>query len=725
MQTSRWGAMLSALMACTAIGCESPPGDLDVTPGDVLGRPPDLTPAAIEPAFGGPVTATASAAGLRTQTLRDANLHTQASAAVAGLILNLGATDRLGTDMAYTLGVQLMADTVRQTHGTQAVGLLQSVFAVLQARGFDRATPVTHFDLQGGLALALLQAHLQVKAFAPWNADATLYLQEALSRFATVRGAEAFDANGATQGIWADSTNTAMSAASNFTAVAVGVQLARVAGDPNHLALAGRVYDHWVKTGVDPNTFAIADSMSRAGDRADFNTQTTRNYGLAILAALSLHQATGRASYLADARGYADVLLTRFTTSVAGVPVLREGCGGTCTGDTILYRAIAYAGLVALAEVLPDDKALQAAVDGMAAILVRQAYNGATGTFSVDWSGPATTSFDRNAGLAAAVALARLAGTALASPQPARLPVRYEAEEAFTTSIGIEANFGAPTGFGYLAGWGTAGQAMSFPINVPVTGNYVLTLRYSATSDATRLLQIPSMNFSQTVAFSNTADYANYQTATLFARLTAGAHNVALTYSATDKSFLNLDALGVRLAPSSTSCALPAQPQPTSPVLDAGVCGSVAFTWAQTTGATSYQVVLDGRTACASSSGATPTCRSDGALSDGPHTWYVLASNGCGTTSSVVAQFTSAQAMPTLSGLTLSGSSARPVIAWTQPATDTGATVDVALNGAVQCARDAAGRCAMNNAPGAGPGQNNLTLTAANACGQSVVSASF
>ncbi|HET6347279.1 MAG TPA: glycoside hydrolase family 76 protein, partial [Myxococcota bacterium] len=395
---------------------------------------------------------------------------------------------------------------------------MQSIFAVLLARGFDSATSVKHFDLQGGLALALLQAHLQVKAFAPWSADMAQYLGEAQSHFALVRSAEAFDAKGDTQGIWADSTTVAMSAASNFTAVAVGAQLARIAGNANDLALARRVYDHWLKTGVDPNTFVIADTMARAGDRADFGTQTTRNYGLAILAALSLQQTTGEASYLTHARGYANALLTRFTTSVAGVPILGEGCGDTCTGDTILYRTIAYAGLVALAEALPDDTALQAAVDGMAATVVRQAYNAATGTFSVDWAGPATATFDRNASLAAAAVLARLAGTALAKPQKGLLPVRYEAEEAFTTNIGVEAKFGTPTGFGYLAGWGTPGQAMSFPINVPVTGNYVLTLRYSATSDATRLLEIPSLNIAQTVTFANTSDYANYQTATLSAR---------------------------------------------------------------------------------------------------------------------------------------------------------------------------------------------------------------
>ncbi|HET6344436.1 MAG TPA: hypothetical protein VFH51_05860, partial [Myxococcota bacterium] len=207
--------------------------------------------------------------------------------------------------------------------------------------------------------------------------------------------------------------------------------------------------------------------------------------------------------------------------------------------------------------------------------------------------------------------------------------------------------------------------------------------------------------------------------------LTAGAHNVVLTYRTSDGGFVNLDALGVRLAPTSTTCALPAQPLPTSPVLDAGVCGSVAFSWNQAAGATSYQVVIDGRAACTSSSGATTTCRTDGVLADGPHTWYVLASNTCGTVYSVVAQFTSAQAMPTLSGLALSGSVARPVITWSQPPTDTSATVDVVLNGATQCARDAAGRCGMSNAPGASLGQNSLTLTAANACGQSVVSTPF
>src|SRR4051794_39722531 len=109
MRHIRSVAMLSAAMACASIGCAGPSSELDIAPSDVLGGSPDARPTAIDSPFGGTVTAMATAAPPRAPTPRDAGLHAQASTAVAGLMLNLWSTDRLGSDLAYVMDVQLMA----------------------------------------------------------------------------------------------------------------------------------------------------------------------------------------------------------------------------------------------------------------------------------------------------------------------------------------------------------------------------------------------------------------------------------------------------------------------------------------------------------------------------------------------------------------------------------------------------------------------------------------
>ncbi|HET6344830.1 MAG TPA: hypothetical protein VFH51_07845, partial [Myxococcota bacterium] len=111
MQTIGSVAMLSALLVCAPFGCASPPSSLDVVPGDFHVTPPppgEIPTTTVDAPFGGPLNATATPRAPRAPTPRDPNVHAQASTAVADLMLNLSSTDRFGTDLAYTLGVQLM-----------------------------------------------------------------------------------------------------------------------------------------------------------------------------------------------------------------------------------------------------------------------------------------------------------------------------------------------------------------------------------------------------------------------------------------------------------------------------------------------------------------------------------------------------------------------------------------------------------------------------------------
>lgn len=127
------------------------------------------------------------------------------------------------------------------------------------------------------------------------------------------------------------------------------------------------------------------------------------------------------------------------------------------------------------------------------------------------------------------------------STQPAGV---YEAEDATLVHVGIEARHAGFEGWGYVAGWGSKGQAVGFTVKAPSAGRYSLALRYASTGDAKRSIVVRGKT-TGTASFKSTGGYAKYETVTVTAELPAGESSLALTYDAGSHGYLNLDRLTV------------------------------------------------------------------------------------------------------------------------------------------------------------------------------------
>jgi len=78
-----------------------------------------------------------------------------------------------------------------------------------------------------------------------------------------------------------------------------------------------------------------------------------------------------------------------------------------------------------------------------------------------------------------------------------------------------------------------------------------------------------------------------------------------------------------------TTCTAPGAPSGPNPSDGSTVCGTPTLSWTAASGATSYDVYVDGSIKCAD---ITTTSCNPGSLANGSHSWYVVAKNSCGNT---------------------------------------------------------------------------------------------
>lgn len=156
-----------------------------------------------------------------------------------------------------------------------------------------------------------------------------------------------------------------------------------------------------------------------------------------------------------------------------------------------------------------------------------------------DWSAPAPSGYLQSLTAAAGVAALQIVppdGNSGLQPENGV----YEAENAVATSIGAESTQAGFSGRGYLAGWNSTGQSVTFHVNVPSAGPYELRLRYAAgAGDATR--RVSANGGTATATFPGTGAWSSWNTITLNGITLARGYNTIIVDN--PGNYLNLDSL--------------------------------------------------------------------------------------------------------------------------------------------------------------------------------------
>lgn len=281
-------------------------------------------------------------------------------------------------------------------------------------------------------------------------------------------------------------------------------------GDAVALQWARRIYDFWASYFVLPSG-QVYDHEAPDGSKVGWTF--SYNQGIMLQAAAALASATGNTTYCTTADPVVKVchhragllsslprvaFLCNFSSSILNPPpvffihyasfskflaanltsasgVLYDGDAQHCTGDCALFKGITVRGLVAFARVCGSSTARALAQTSVAG-LWHNARNKDRTTFSADWDGPPpndTSDAPLGNAISATAALGSL-NYSDALGMKAASSVTYEAEEGLLRSLGLEAAYGNYSGWGYVAGWRSAKQSVTFVLDPPSKRGFVL-----------------------------------------------------------------------------------------------------------------------------------------------------------------------------------------------------------------------------------------------------------
>ncbi len=597
----------------------------------------------------------------------------------------------------FAQGLDAVLDAASREGGFQ--GTIATFFnaAAGHQTGYSNGFSSDYYDDENWMALALLRAY-------DYSGDGA-YLQEAEKLYGDIEAAWDTSCCGATPGgIWWDNAlaptggHTQKATASNAGPVITAVRLAARTGAAAYLSFAEKVYGFWRGNFVNAKGQVADDVTSPTANPPGVVRWWPFTYdnGLMVGAALALHEATGHAAYLADARTFAAFLQESRTEQTGDGPVLDDGTNQQCTGDCEQFKGIAYRYLDDLAGA--DAESSQMPLLAACPSAVWDYARGAGDLFASDWAGPPVSSADTPAETSALMALNL--GAARAGQYPGRtFPANHlQAEEGQLNGVGLEATHAGYEGFGYVAGWGSQGQSVVMRWNVPYAGDWRFTYHYSAGAGAAvRELSIDGKVVNSSLGFPATGAWDNWSSVHGEHALAAGPLEIKIGYPAGSSGFLNLDEVIVQPVP---RCAgLPGFPVPSGPFNQADCCGVLPeLSWSAAAGAVGYDVVIDGALA-GSTAG---TSLAPGALSPGVHRWYVEAVNGCGGNFSPEQELTVSPVPTEVSapspadGATFGGTS----LSWIASAAGSG--FDVRLDGHDVCSSIAGTTCTLAAPPASG-----------------------
>ncbi|HYN89130.1 MAG TPA: glycoside hydrolase family 66 protein [Ardenticatenaceae bacterium] len=121
---------------------------------------------------------------------------------------------------------------------------------------------------------------------------------------------------------------------------------------------------------------------------------------------------------------------------------------------------------------------------------------------------------------------------------------RYEAESAVKTSVGTNTNHSGYSGSGFVDGFATLNDGVSFVVKAATEGDYTLRFRYAnATgSTATRNVYVDGA-YAGRVSMKSLANWDTWGDGILTVRLQPGLHHVAFFYTSDNSTAINLDYL--------------------------------------------------------------------------------------------------------------------------------------------------------------------------------------
>jgi hypothetical protein len=647
---------------------------------------------------------------------RDANLVLNNSQAWQTLLLtHWGNADWITNAYDYAHFLDALAVNIELTSGRRYAGLLEAVYARLATGAYDYS-PSDSLDTPAFMALGL--GHLYT---ASAGAQVALPHRQQLLALAQnyltpVVAAEATDGNNNSLGLYWDASHSSRRTAGNAAAVLAALQLYGATADGSLLVFAKRIYGAWLTAAVDGNTWAVADGAAINGSLDP--TAYTHNAGLMVGAAVALHGATGESHYLKEARSMAAALVNTFGQSTDFGTVLTEPmCSSASCGVALVYRGLALRALAQLGAIDGSNSAVQGVLNGTAAAIVASR-NASTGHYAVSWPVPGTSTQDTAADLAVALSLGYLS---LSAPQ------QVPATVGGTTAIAAEAALGnnlpiLPGGDGQ-GGWATAGiftasdQALTASLWAPFTGAYTLSVRYAVPDTSAPFLAVAlSPNVSSSVlSLSPTGStQVMLTTSGTAVVLNAGLNTVTFSPSVVPAN-AQLDVIVAASAHtvSGAACGPSSTLVPLAPVAGDRLCGVPTFSWKGGSGtAGRSDVLVDGQVAC-TVQGTAQTCTPAGAPASGRHVWQVVE-DGCSP--SPLQSFDVSGLKPTAPTASLSAQGTDTLVTWAA-ATD-GQRFDVSVNGTLVCAGLTGHTCLVQAASLAAAGQNTLTLTATNSCGQ-------
>lgn len=122
----------------------------------------------------------------------------------------------------------------------------------------------------------------------------------------------------------------------------------------------------------------------------------------------------------------------------------------------------------------------------------------------------------------------------------------YEAENAIKTNVTLNTNHTGYTGTGFVDGFESAGDEVTFQIRVASADTYALSFKYANSTGytSTRHIYIDG-SYAGTLSMPNLSSWDLWSTASLSSALTEGVHTVCMYYDPSDDHAINLDNLSV------------------------------------------------------------------------------------------------------------------------------------------------------------------------------------
>ncbi len=334
---------------------------------------------------------------------------------------------------------------------------------------------------------------------------------------------------------WRKDPHDQKNVATNAPAAITAVRLYEATGEAAYLTKAQQLFD-WVDANLQVDGH-VYDHIE-GGDGTLVKWDFTYNAGNYIGAATALHEATGDAAYLDKAIAAADWATTYLTN---GGTFVHEGIDDGAGFKTVLIRHLAR-----LATVHGQTQYLP-----MLQANVTQAWDHrrpSDDLVGANWSEPTPEGrLQSLTAAAAASALQVVPFDGYSGPQPGT--GIHDAENAVTTAIGAESSSPGFLGRGYLAGWNSDGQAVTFHVNTAAGGPHELRLRYAAAAgEASRRILVNGAEVAVNHRFPGTGSWSDWAETDLDdVDLLAGHNTIRVEYAGASGSnqYLNLDRLTV------------------------------------------------------------------------------------------------------------------------------------------------------------------------------------